>query len=66
MEGLSERPKKRAAAGTSLANMTLEDERPEVRKFTHIARLPVDRLDWSTSQQKIACLLDSVDRCACL
>ena len=66
VEGLSERPKKRAAVGTSLANMTLEEERPDVRKFSHIACLPVDRLDWSTSQQKIACLLDSVNRCACL
>ena len=66
VEGLTERPKKRAATCTNLANMTLEDDKPELRRFTHLASLPVERMDWTTSQQKLACLLQSFSRCACL
>ena len=59
MEGLDERPKKRAARNTSLADLTLEDERPDPQRFTHVASLPVDKLDWTSSQQKLAFLLHS-------
>ncbi|CAL5222489.1 g4863 [Coccomyxa viridis] len=62
VEGLTERPKKRAATCTNLANMTLEDDKPELRRFTHLASLPVERMDWTTSQQKLACLLQSFSR----
>ena len=59
VEGLNQRPKKRAARNTSLANMKLEDGRPDPQRFTHVVSLPVDKLDWALSQQKLAVLLQS-------
>ena len=65
VEGLSERPGKRAATSTALTSLRLADDRPDSQKFTHIASLPADKLDWMASQQKLACLLqDSMQRCA--
>lgn len=65
VEGLSERPGKRAATSTALTSLRLADDRPDSQKFTHIASLRADKLDWMASQQKLACLLqDSMQRCA--
>ena len=65
VEGLSEGPRKRAATSTALTSLRIADDRPDSQNFTHIASLPLDKLDWMASHQKLACLLqDSMQRCA--
>ena len=67
VDGLSERPGKRSVSSAALAQLRLEDDKPDPQRFTHVASISGRELDWISSQEKLACLLQSsVSRWACL
>ena len=67
VDGLSERPGKRSVSSAALAQLRLEDDKPDPQRFTHVASISGRELDWISSQEKLACLLQtSVSRCAYL
>ena len=67
VDGLSERPGKRSVSRAALAQLRLEDDKADPQRFTHVASISGRELDWISSQEKLACLLQSsVSRCAYL
>ena len=67
VDGLSERPRKRSVSSAALARLRLEDDKLDPQRFTHVASISGRELDWISSQEKLACLLQtSVSRCAYL
>ena len=67
VDELSERPGKRSVSSAALAQLRLEDGKPDPQRFTHAASISGRELDWISSQEKLACLLQSsVSRCAYL